>query len=123
MLHVDASDAGIGAVLLQLTDDGVAHPVSYFSKKLKPYQKHDSTIEKEALALLSAIEKFEVYLDGSNTCTVYCDHNPLQFVTRMRNKNPRLTRWALSLQPYNIKIEHISGKDNILADILSRPPM
>ena len=45
MLHVDASDVGVGGVLLQSADDGVAHPVSYFSKKLKPYQKHYSTIE------------------------------------------------------------------------------
>ena len=123
MLHVDASDVGVGGVLLQSADDGVAHPVSYFSKKLKPYQKHYSTIEKEALALLSAIEKFEIYLDGAKTFTVYSDHNPLQFVMRMKNKNPRLTRWALALQPYNIIIKHIQGKDNVLADFLSRAPM
>ena len=123
ILQVDASDRGVGAVLLQQSDDEVLHPISYFSAKLKTHQQSYSTIEKEALALLMALEKFQVYLDhAGHNIVVYSDHNPLQFVETMKNKNARLTRWALALQPYAIEIKHIKGKDNIIADFLSRSP-
>ncbi|XP_063586253.1 uncharacterized protein LOC134763615 [Penaeus indicus] len=121
-LQVDASDVAAGSVLLQAGKDGVLHPVCYSSAKFKPHQTHYSTVEKEAAALLMALEKFEVYL----SCTpyeieVFSDHNPLQFVTKMKNKNQRLTRWYLALQPYNLVIKHIKGRNNIIADSLSRP--
>jgi len=120
-IQVDASDAGIGAVLLQLGDDGILHPICYTSSKLKPYQQHYSTIEKEALALLTALDKFDVYVNNPCNCIhVFSDHNPLSFVNKMKNRNQRLTRWALALQPYNLSIHHISGKDNVIADFLSR---
>ncbi|XP_063589651.1 uncharacterized protein LOC134766651 [Penaeus indicus] len=122
VLQVDASDVAAGAVLLQAGDGGILHPVSFMSTKFKVYQRHYSTIEKEALALLMALEKFAVYLDNSaKEIIVYSDHNPLQFVNRMKNKNQRLSRWCLALQPYNLKIIHIKGKENVLADMLSRP--
>ncbi|XP_069996524.1 uncharacterized protein [Penaeus vannamei] len=119
---VDASDVAAGSVLLQEGKDGVLHPVCYSSAKFKPHQTHYSTIEKEAAALLMALEKFDVYL----SCTpyeieVFSDHNPLQFVMRMKNKNQRLTRWYLALQPYNLVVKHIKGRNNIIADSLSRP--
>ena len=122
VLHVDASDVAAGAVLLQEDGDCVLHPVCYMSTKFKPHQRNYSTIEKEALSLLFALEKFDVYLGSGSKITVYSDHNPLVFVTKMKNKNQRLTRWALILQPYDIHIKHIRGRDNLLADALSRPP-
>ncbi|XP_066946925.1 uncharacterized protein [Macrobrachium rosenbergii] len=102
-LQVDASGVGVGAALLQEGKDGIMHPVSYFSQKLKPHQRSYSVIEKEALALLLALEGFEVYLDNSKTIVVYCDHNPLTFISRMKNRNPRLTV-VPDFQPYNIDI-------------------
>ena len=120
-LQVDASNDAVGAVLLQVGLDNILHPVSYFSRKLKTHQRSYSVVEKEALALLLALENFEVYVcNPSHVVTVYSDHNPLSFVNKMKNKNPRLTRWALALQPYNINIAHINGKDNLIADLLSR---
>lgn len=65
-LQVDASSSGAGAVQLQEDVAGVEHPVSYFSKKFTKCQQQYSTIEKEALALLSALQPFEVYLGGRN---------------------------------------------------------
>lgn len=59
-LSVDASDAGATAVLIQDGDDGVEHPVSYFSKKFNQHQHVYSTIEKEALTLILALKHFEV---------------------------------------------------------------
>ena len=120
-IQVDASDAGIGAVLLQLGDDELPHPVCYMSTKLKAYQKCYSTIEKECLALITAIEKFNVYVNNpTDIIIVFSDHNPITFINKMKNRNSRLTRWALALQPYSLEIRHIRGKDNLIADFLSR---
>ena len=120
-LAVDASDVGIGAVLYQETDDNVEKPISYFSKKLDKHQKNYSTIEKECFAMLSALQHFDVYLNPTvYPILVYTDHNPLTFMHKMRNKNQRLTRWSLLLQEYDVIVKHIKGKDNVIADALSR---
>ena len=76
-------------------------------------------MEKEALALLMALENFRVYL-GQSQVIVLTDHNPLVFLEKMKLRNQRLLRWSLAIQPYNVTIRHIKGKDNILADALSR---
>ena len=79
-LEVEASALGAGAVLLQEDECGVDHPICYFSRKFKKHQLHYSTIEKEALALLLALQHFEVYLGSSSVPTiVFSDHNPLGF--------------------------------------------
>lgn len=123
-LAVDASDVGCGAVLLQEDSAGVEHPVCYFSKKFDKHQKNYSTIEKEALSILLALQHFDVYLSQTMVpIHVYTDHNPLTFVHKMKGKNQRLMRWSLALQQYNIDIEHIKGSDNVIADALSRAPV
>ncbi len=120
-LEVDASAVGAGAVLLQEDTNSIDHPVSYFSRKFNKHQLNYSTIEKEALALLLALQHFEVYLGSSNLpVIVFTDHNPLVFLSRMYNQNQRLMRWALVLQNYNVEIKHKKGVDNVLADALSR---
>ena len=119
-LAVDASDVGIGAVLLQKDNSDILKPVSYYSKKLNIHQRRYSTIEKECLGLVLAVQHFEVYLNNASEVTVYTDHNPLTFLERFRNKNHRLFRWSLILQPYGLKVTHIKGKDNVIADALSR---
>ena len=120
-LAVDASDVGIGAVLLQEDNDGIDHPVCYFSKKFNKHQKNYSTIEKECLALILGIQQFEVYLTSSiSPIVVFSDHNPLSFLHKLKNKNQRLLRWSLLLQEFNLDIRHIKGKDNIIPDALSR---
>ena len=121
VLAVDASDTGVGAVLLQEGIDGVNHPVSYFSKKLDRHQNWYSTIKEEVLALVLSLEHFQVYVGSACTpVVVYTDHNPLVFLHRMRNKYRRLMIWSLRLQVFNIEVKHISGKNNVLADALSR---
>lgn len=120
-LEVDASALGAGAVLLQEDAEGVDHPVCFFSRKFNKHQIRYSTIEKEALALLLALQFFEVYLGSSSVpIDVYTDHNPLVFLYRMYNQNQRLMRWSLIVQNYNIVIKHKKGKDNVVADALSR---
>uniref|UniRef100_A0A3B1IW77 Gypsy retrotransposon integrase-like protein 1 n=1 Tax=Astyanax mexicanus TaxID=7994 RepID=A0A3B1IW77_ASTMX len=121
LLEVDASAVGAGAVLLQEDADGILHPVCFYSHKFTSYQRNYSTIEKEALALLLAIQHFEVYVGSSSLpVVVFTDHNPLVFLSRMYNKNQRLMRWALLLQDYNLEIRHKKGMENVVADALSR---
>lgn len=121
VLAVDASDLGAGAVLMQRGEDGLEHPLCFFSRKFNIQQRVYSTIEKEALALVLALQHFEVYVGGAaQPVTVYTDHNPLTFLDRMRNQNQRLMRWSLLLQGFNISIQHIRGRDNVVADALSR---
>lgn len=120
-LEVDASAMGAGAVLLQESSRGFDHPVCFFSKKFNKAQLNYSTIEKEALALLLALQHFEVYVGSSSVpVLVYTDHNPLVFLQRMYNQNQRLMRWALIIQNYNLDIKHKKGVDNVMADALSR---
>lgn len=120
-LEVDASSVGVGAVQLQEDTDSLDHPVCYFSRKFNVHQMNYSTIEKETLTLLLALQHFEVDLGSSSqSVTVYTDHNPLVFLSRMYNHNQRLMRWALMMQNFNIEIRHKRGSDNVLADALSR---
>ena len=119
-LATDASDRGVGAVLLQDDDNGHSKPVCFFSKKLNRHQQKYSTVEKECLSVVLAVQHFEAYLDGGRDIVVYTDHNPLTFLERFKHKNQRLFRWSLILQPYPLRIVHIAGKDNKLADALSR---
>ena len=74
-IAVDASDLGIGAVLLQQDDSGVERPVSYFSRKQNRHQKNYSTIEKETFALVASLQYFEVYVtNGTGPLTVITIH-------------------------------------------------
>lgn len=122
-VQVDASHVGVGAVLLQ-EHDGVDKPVCYFSKKFNSYQLNYSTIEKETLSLIMALQHFEIYVScGKGPLVVFTDHNPLTFLSTLKCPNQRLIRWALFLQAFSLDIRHIRGRDNLLADALSRAPM
>ena len=83
----DTGDVGAGALLLQSDDKDIEHPVCYFSKKFNVHQKNYSTVEKECLALIFAIQHFDIYISSSSKPTiVYTDHNPLVFLHKMKNK-------------------------------------
>ncbi|KAJ8277939.1 hypothetical protein GJAV_G00081910 [Gymnothorax javanicus] len=118
ILQTDASDRGLGAVLLQGPQDN-RHPVAYISRKLFPREVRYSTVEKEALAIKWALDSFRYYLLGREF-TLETDHKALQWMERMKDTNGRITRWYLALQPFCFSIQHIPGRDNLTADYLSR---
>ena len=120
-LCVDASNVGAGAVLMQDDNQGIEHPICYFSKKFSKAQRNYSVIEKELLALILALQHFSVYIPAFGpTVSIYTDHHPLKFLKTLKAKNQRLTRWNMFLQQYNLDIRHIKGVDNVIADCLSR---
>jgi len=118
ILQTDASCEGVGSILLQETDD-IRHPVAFASKKLLPRERNYSTIEREALAIVWAVQKFQNYLYGQHF-TLETDHCPLQFLNQAKFHNGRIMRWALLLQPYRFTVIAIKGSQNIGADFLSR---
>ena len=120
-LRTDASDTGVGAVLLQDVNN-CRMPIAYASRKLLDREVNYATIEKECLAIVWAVEKFRVYLYGKEF-VLQTDQKPLSYLFTMRNSNGRLMRWALALQCYSFSIEYIKGKDNVGADLLSRCPV
>jgi hypothetical protein len=117
-VQTDASDVGLGAALLQ-EHESMLHPVRYISRKLKPAERNYSTIEKEGLGVVWAIEKLQVFLYGREF-VLLVDHKPLTFINSMKLQNSRIMRWSLFLQDWAFKVEAIKGVDNILADCLSR---
>lgn len=84
---MDASAAGAGAVLLQKDEEGIDHPICFYSKKFNRHQCNYSTIEKEALALLLSLQHFEVYVGSTSyPVLVYTDHNPFTFLSNVQSK-------------------------------------
>ncbi|GFU56727.1 retrovirus-related Pol polyprotein from transposon 297 [Trichonephila clavipes] len=119
IVQMDASNAGMGAVLTQLNEQGEEHPILYLGKKFSEVEKRYCTTEKECASIVFAIKRLHYYLDG-NSFLVMTDHNPLVWLNRNVSSNPRLMRWALALQPYKFRIVHRSGKSHKNADSLSR---
>ena len=118
ILRVDASDTGVGSVLLQEHGEE-KFPVAYASRKLLPREQKYSVIEKECLAIVWAISKFHRYLFGKEFI-LETDHQPLVYLNKAKLSNSRIMRWSLTLQPYRMRIRAIPGRDNVGADYLSR---
>ena len=118
VLRTDASDVGIGAALMQ-EQDGKLFPVSYASRKLLPREQNYSTIERECLAIIWAVQKFHMYLYG-RPFVIQTDHRSLTYLDKAKFLNGRIMRWAMTLQQYDYRIESIQGRDNVEADYLSR---
>ena len=118
VLTTDASGRGIGSILSQIVQ-GDEHPIAYFSRKLLPREERYAITELEALAVVASVKHFAPYLLGADF-VVITDHRPLTFLTTMKNGGPRLTRWALALQPFSFTVVHRPGAANSNADGLSR---
>ncbi|GJU22585.1 reverse transcriptase domain-containing protein [Tanacetum coccineum] len=117
-LMCDASDFAIGAVLGQRKTKHF-QPIHYASKTMTEAQIHYTTTEKEMLAVVYAFEKFRPYLVLSKSI-VYTDHSALKYLMNKQDAKPRLLRWVLLLQEFDITIRDKKGSVNLAADHLSR---
>ncbi|KAM2549647.1 hypothetical protein TB1_013989 [Malus domestica] len=114
----DASDYALGAVLGQRKDKR-PHVIYYASRTLNDAQLNYSTTEKELFAVVFALDKFRSYLIGTKVI-VFTDHAALKYLLTKNEAKPRLIRWILLLQEFDIKIHDKKGSENVVADYLSR---
>ena len=121
----DASAIGVGAVLIQIQEDGDRRPVYYASRTLSETEKRHAVIEKEALAATWACERFSDYITGLQF-TLETDHKPLTTLfntTELSKMPPRILRFRLRLMRFNSHVVHVPGKQQLAADALSRAPV
>ena len=122
-LETDASAEGLGAVLLQESDDGQYHPVAFASRELKGGEPKYHSSKLEFLALKWAVtEQFCEYLQYQ-PFTVRTDNNLLTYILTTPNLDALGHRWVATLAGYNMKLEYLKGSDNKIADTLSRLPL
>ncbi|KAK8605127.1 hypothetical protein V6N13_082583 [Hibiscus sabdariffa] len=117
-LMCDASDYAAGAVLGQRKGK-IFHPIYYARKTLNDAQVNYTTTEKELLAVIFAFDKFRSYLLGTKV-TVYTDHSAIKYLLSKKDAKPRLIRWILLLQEFDVEIIDRKGTENQVADQLSR---
>jgi len=115
-LEYDASGEGIGAVLMQR-----GHPIAFESRKLLPHERLYSIYDKEMLAIMQALAKFRQYL-VDNRFREKTDHNSLKFFLEQKQLQERQQKWISKIQAYDFDIEYVKGKNNMVANALSRRP-
>ena len=119
-IMTDASDVAIGAVLQQHLN-GKWCPLSYFSRKLSPTEQRYSTFDRELLAVYCAIRHFRHFLEAREF-HVLTDHKPLTHSLKSKpdRHSPRQVRHLDFISQFTSDIRHVTGKDNPVADALSR---
>ncbi|KAK1615948.1 hypothetical protein QYE76_021465 [Lolium multiflorum] len=114
----DASDFVVGAVLGQRVDKKL-NVIHYASKTLDAAQRNYATTEKELLVVVFACDKFRSYIVDSKV-TIHTDHAAIRYLMTKKDAKPRLIRWVLLLQEFDLHIIDRKGADNPVADNLSR---
>ncbi|MDO5305520.1 MAG: RNase H-like domain-containing protein, partial [bacterium] len=114
VVECDASGYGIGVVLMQ-----EGHPIAFESRKLNRREFLQSTYNKEMLAIMHALTKWRQYLLGSKFM-IRTDHNSLQHLLRQKTLSTEQQKWIEKLATFDMEILHKKGKDNVVADALSR---
>ena len=124
VVSADASSYGLGAVLIQKQSDGSQRPVVYASRSLTLTEQRYAQIEKKALALTWACERFEEYLLGMKF-HLNTDHKPLVPILGSKSLDDlpvRVQRFRMRLMRFQFSISHVPGKELATADALSRAP-
>lgn len=120
ILTTDASKYAIGAVLSQ-GPIGRDKPIAFASRTLNKSEENYSTIEKELLAIYWATKYFRPYLFG-NKFLLFTDHKPLTCAVNLKDPSGKIGRWMIALLDYSYDIRYRAGKQNVVADGLSRIP-
>ena len=121
-LETDASGEGLGAILLQESDDRQYHPVAFASRELKGGEPKYHSSKLEFLALKWAVtEQFCKYLQYQ-PFTVRTDNNPLTYILTMPNLDALGHCWVVALAGYDMRLEYLKVSDKKIADTLSRLP-
>jgi hypothetical protein len=113
-LECDASGIGLGGVLLQ-----EGKPIAYFSEKLNGASLNYSTYDKELYVLVRTLETWQHYL-WPKEFVIHSDHESLKHIRSQTNLNRRHAKWVEFIESFPYVIKHKKGKDNVIADALSR---
>ncbi|KAL7635049.1 UNVERIFIED_CONTAM: hypothetical protein RMT77_014034 [Armadillidium vulgare] len=119
-LHTDASGIGAGASLSQIQED-IEKPIAYISMIFSKAQQAYSTTEREVAAIRWAVRSLKPFLYGIRV-VIFTDHKPLLFLHNMPLVNQRVARTLEELNDIDYELSYVPGKENIVADILSRVP-
>ena len=120
LVVTDASDVALGAVLLQVGDDGLRHVIAYRSKLLSPRERAWATHDRETFAIVDAVIHWRHYLDGRHFI-VETDHQSLRYLQTQVSLSKKQIRWLELLANFDFEILYKPGKQNVVADCLSRP--
>ena len=119
ILQTDSSGIGVAGCVYQLSDTGDPLVVGFCSKAFKEAETKYTVSEQELYAIIYSLTRFETYLRGAKL-VIKTDHKSLTFIQSWKLLGARLIRWVHYLERFDYQIEYIKGKDNVLADTLSR---
>lgn len=122
VVEVDASDAGVGAILSQrLPKDNKMHPCAFFSRRLTPTERNYGIGDRELLAVKLALEEWRHWLEGAEIpFIIWTDHKNLEYLKSAKRLNARQARWSLFFSRFNFTLSYKPGSKNIKPDALSR---
>ena len=123
VLFSDASDTHVGAVLEQEGDKGEMRPLAFFSKKLPPSKQVRSTFYKELRGVYLSLKHFQARTLGRELI-IRTDSKAVEkaITNEVGDQCPHAQRWICAINEFNPTVKHIDGRDNVVADSLSRPP-